>query len=347
MNRFSSLLVILGLFASCKNTSDKTAEGFKEDTIPVKLLKLSQQTAGQQIKTSGVFTTDNEAILSFKNGGVINKVYVKEGDAVQAGQILAILNPTEVNASLGQAKLSVEKAQRDFQRAQTLYRDSVATLEQLQNAETALRIAQEQLRAAQYNQNQTEIRATASGYVLKRFVNDGQVVGPGTAVLQLNRIGGSDWQLKVGVSDQQWADIVIGDSATITSEVLGGDISAVVYKKAEGIDPSSGVFSVMLKVLPGAYEKKIGAGMFAQATIHARKRFSHWQIPYDAILDGDAGKAFVFVTNDGKTAKQVAVKVDAIQQNVVSVSEGLADFQSLIVSGSAYLSDGSPIKVVE
>ncbi|WP_134091034.1 efflux RND transporter periplasmic adaptor subunit [Olivibacter sp. XZL3] len=347
MHRFCSLLLISALFASCKNASDQSSEGLKDDTIPVKLLALTQQASVQQIKTSGIFTTDNEVVVSFKNGGVVSKVYVKEGDAVNAGQLLASLNPTEVEANVSQAKLSAEKAKRDFERAAALFKDSVATLEQLQNAETALRIAQEQLRAANYNQSQTEIRATSSGYVLKRFVNDGQVVGPGTAVLQLNRTGESTWQLKVGVSDQQWASIALGDSATVSSDVLGSKISALVYKKSEGIDPASGVFTVMLKLAPGDYSKKIGTGMFAQAVIHAKQSRSYWQIPFDALLDGDAGKAFVFVTNDKKTAKQVEVKVDAIQQHDVLISEGLEDAQSLIISGSAYLTDGSPIKVVE
>src|SRR5690606_17545866 len=212
---------------------------------------------------------------------------------------------------------------------------------------TALRIAQEQLRAANYNRNQTEIRAASAGYVLKRFVNDGQVVGPGSPVLQLNRTGGSDWQLKVGVSDRQWSRIAVGDSAIISSEVLGNKVAALVYKKSEGIDPASGVFTIMLKLLPGDYGKKIGTGMFAQAVIQTKEDASHWQIPYDAILDGDAGKAFVFVTNDGKTARQVEVKVDAIQQNTVSISAGLENTPLLIISGSAYLTDGSPIKVVK
>lgn len=348
MNRISLLCLLLPLLiSSCGSSEKQSTEGLKEDTIPVKLQALAQRSSGQEIRTSGVFTTDNEAVVSFKNGGVINRVYVKEGDAVKAGQLLATLNPTEVDASVMQAKLSEEKARRDFKRAQQLYRDSVVTLEQFQNAETALRIAQEQLRAANYNLNQTEIRASATGFVLKRLVNDGQVVGPGTAVLQLNKTGGSDWQLKVGVSDKQWAAISLGDSAVVTSDIMDSAIPAVVYKKSEGIDPSSGVFTIMLKLTSANTEQKIGAGMFAQAIIKPKQQTAGWQIPYDAILDGDAGKAFVFVTNDGKIARRVEISVDAVQQDKVLVSAGLENARSLIISGSAYLTDGSPIKVVD
>jgi len=347
MNKLSFLyLLLILLMSSCGNSENKVSDGFKEDTIPVKLLSLSQGLSSQEIKTSGVFTTDNEAILSFKNGGVINKIYVKEGDPVKAGQLLATLNPTEVDASVSQAKLAAEKAQRDFNRAKQLYQDSVATLEQMQNAETAFRVAQEQLKAANYNQNQTEIRAANSGFVLNRLANDGQVVGPGTPILQLNNTNGNNWQLKVGISDSQWALAQLGDSATIMSEIAG-TIPAFVYKKSEGIDPSSGTFSVLLKISSTKLMQKIGAGMFAKATIKSHQHKEVWQVPYDAVLDGDAGKAFVFITNDNKTAKRVEVAVTAIQRDYVTVASGLENAQALIVSGSAYLTDGSPIRVVK
>ncbi|QNL49855.1 efflux RND transporter periplasmic adaptor subunit [Olivibacter sp. SDN3] len=347
MNKLSYLaLLLLSMIWSCGSSEKRSSNTVGEDTIPVQLLSLAQGVSGQNIKTSGVFTTDKETVLSFKNGGVIRSVYVKEGDAIKSGQLLASLDPTEIAAGLAQAKLSEEKALRDYQRATRLYRDSVATLEQLQNAETALQIAKEQMRSANFNQNQTEIRAAASGFVLNRLANDGQVVGPGTPVLQVNTTNGNDWQLKVGLSDQQWSLVKLGDSALIASEILGEEIPAYIHKKSEGIDPASGTFTVMLK-LAGDKAHKIGSGMFAHATIKPRNERKVWHIPYDAVLDGDAGAAYVFITEDGKTAKKVQVKVDEVQQEMVLVSAGLEQAEAVIVSGSAYLTDGSPIRVVE
>lgn len=347
MNKLSYLgILLLPMIWSCGNADKRSSNGIGEDTIPVQLLSLAQGISSQSIKTSGVFTTDKETVLSFKNGGVIRRVYVKEGDAIKRGQLLASLDPTEIDAGLAQARLSAEKALRDYQRAQQLYRDSVATLEQLQNAETALRIAKEQLRSADFNQHQTEIRAAASGFVLNRLANDGQVVGPGTPVLQVNTTDGNDWQLKVGLSDQQWSLVKLGDTALISSEILAEEIPAYVYKKSEGIDPASGTFTVMLKLI-GNKTHKIGSGMFAHAVIKPGNEQEVWHIPYDAVLDGDAGAAYVFVTEDGKTARKVQIKVDEVQQQMVLVSAGLEHAASVIVSGSAYLTDGSPIKVVK
>lgn len=336
----------LGFFVACGNAAKEDTTFGNSDTIPVRLLPLQQGQFEGRIETSGLFTSDDETVLSFKNGGIIGKIYVQEGDAVKKGQLLATLNPTEVNAAYGQAKLAAEKAARDYDRAKQLYADSVATLEQLENAETAFLVAREQLGAAQFNSGQTAIRAPGTGYVLRKLANEGQVVGPGTPILQTNSAQQSGWQLKVGLGDREWAAIALGDEAFVTFDALEGDsLAATVHKKSEGIDPSSGTFSVMLK-LSDKTDKSIGAGMFAKAVIIPKAQDSVWRIPFDAVLDADGGHAFVFVSNDGKHAKKIPIKLAGIQEDGVLVTKGLEQAKALIVAGSAYLTDGAPIKVI-
>lgn len=349
MNKKSILhsvaVAIAMLSVSCGNTKEDN-KTIQEDVIPVKLQLLEQGSDGSVVRASGAFTTDDETVLSFKTGGVINRVLVKEGDRVSRGQLLATLNLTEVNAGAQQAALAREKAERDYQRALKLYKDSVATLEQMQNARTALDVAKQQLKAASFNRTYSEIRAASGGYVLQRFANDGQVVGPGTPVLQVNGAGSSSWLVKVGVSDTQWAAISKGDAALVQSDAMPGQqLQAVVYKKPEGIDPASGTFIIQLK-LTGKNPASLASGMFAKAEIRPKQKSSStWMIPYDALLDGDAGKGYVFVSNDGKSAEKKEVKIGEIKKDKVVISSGLEGSKYLIISGSPYLNDGSRIKV--
>ncbi len=349
MNRrlvFPGIGVLCAMLAFSCGNSRRPDEKVQEDIIPVKVQTLKQGSDGSVIRASGLFTTDDETILSFKNGGVINSILVKEGDAVKAGQLLATLNLTEVNAGAQQAALAKEKAERDYQRAYKLYKDSVATLEQMQNARTAMEVAGQQLKAVTFNRRFSEIRATVSGYVLQRFANEGQVVGPGTPVLQINGAGKGEWLLKVGVSDRQWAAISKGDRASVQSDALPGKpLQAFVFKKSEGIDPSSGTFSIHLKIS----DKKVPAiasGMFAKAEIYpSEKKANTWTIPYDALLDGDGGTGYVFITNDGKHAEKIEVQVSEIRKDRVLITGGLEHAKYLIVSGSPYLNEGSEIKI--
>lgn len=66
---------------------------------------------------------------------------VEEGQAVRPGQLLAVLDLTEINAAVMQANQNVEKLQRDYDRVNNLHKENAATLEQLQNIATALEVA--------------------------------------------------------------------------------------------------------------------------------------------------------------------------------------------------------------
>lgn len=329
---------------ACKDK--KQEEVVTDDIIPVKVMSLQMDSLQQTINASGQFTTDDETNLSFKNGGIIRKIYVDVGDAVKKGQLLATVDLTEINAMSQQASLGYAKAQRDYERAVNLYKDSVATLEQMQNAKTALDIARQQYIGAGFNQNNSEIRATQSGFVLRRFAQDGQITGPGTPVLQINGAANGNWILKAGVSDKQWSAIAVGDKAVITTDALEGKtFSAKVIKKSEGIDPMSGTFIIHLQITDGD-KKGIAAGLFGKAIITPSRTTEAWAIPYDALLDSDKNTGYVFITNDDSTVQKISVQISNVANGKVIINTGLENVKHLIISGSAYLNEDSKIKVL-
>lgn len=316
------------------------------DPIPVKVITLAKGGTESRIKVSGQLTTEDETVLGFKTGGVVRSVLVKEGDPVKKGQLLATLDLTEINSAVAQAELGLEKAQRDYQRATNLYRDSVATLEQLQNSETALAVAKRQLESASFNKSFSEIHANANGFVLRKFVNAGQVVSIGDPVLQTNAVSNGKWILKVGVSDKQWAVIKLQDEATVTLDAFSTHpFKARVTRKSEVSDPATGAFTAELTLQTEGY--KLATGMFGSAVLQSGGTVTSWNIPYEAVLDADDAEGFVFVTSDNKTAKRIPVVIESFNGKTMRITGGLEDNQSLIISGSAYLIDKSPIRITK
>lgn len=312
------------------------------EPIPVKVLQLQKTSTNSVVTASGQVTTEDETLLAFKTPGVVDKVYVKEGDHVRKGQLLASLDLTEINAVVAQAGHNVEKMERDFHRVSNLYKDSVATLEQLQNVETALSVAKEQLQAATFNRSFSTIHAPANGYVLKKFVNGGQVVGVGDPVLLTNSASQGEWILKVGVSDREWSSIRINDKATITIDAFENKVfNASVTRKSETADPQTGAFTVELQIKSEGV--KLATGMFGAAEIHSADKQSSWSVPYESVLDANGGEGFVFITSDNRTAKKQPVVIESFNGTSMRISSGLENAEALIVSGSAYLSDNSPI----
>ena len=345
----TSLALVTIVAVVIQACTDSKGEGQRipkiTEAIPVKVVTLEKSKATNTIHASGQLTTDDETMLSFKTPGIVNAVYVKEGDQVKKGQLLAMLDLTEINAGVAQARHAFEKAERDYNRVTNLYKDSVATLEQLENAETGMAVAKEQLQAAMFNKSFSEIHAPASGYVLKKFVNPGQVVGVGDPIVLTNGAQSGNWKLKVGVSDKQWSDIKLNTKARITIDAFPDrSLEGSVSRKSETSDAQTGSFTIELDVKVDGL--KLARGMFGAAEINAGESASTWRIPYEAVLDANGNEGFVFITSDNNIARKQPVTIESFDGNSVRVSKGLEEAQALIIAGSAYLTDGSPIKVV-
>jgi RND family efflux transporter MFP subunit len=267
-------------------------------SIPVKVSPIVMSENKIDIHGTGQFTTDDETLLSFKTSGIINQILVSEGDYIKQGQLLATLDLTEINTEVTQAKLAYEKALRDFERVQRLLADSVATLEQSQNSKTALDIASQNLQAAEFNKDYSLIRAVSNGYVLKKFANPGQQISSGSPVLQTNGTGKGNWKLKVALSDRDWATVQEDDRVEIITPVQPERLyQAHVKRKAKVADTMTGTYLVEIEFSETAPDH-LASGMFGTAIIHSSTTQPTWYIPYDAILDANGGKGFVFVTKD-------------------------------------------------
>jgi RND family efflux transporter MFP subunit len=278
---------------------------------------------------------------------VIDRILVSEGDKVKRGQLLATTKSTEISAQVQQVQLGVQKAERDYQRVLNLYNDSVATLEQLQNAKTGLEIARQNLSQASFNQQYSKIYATQDGFVIRKMKNEGELSEPGAPVLVLGGVSNSSaWILSTGVADKEWALIDKGNPATISFEAFPGkSFQAVVSRKGLAADPADGTFPIELQVSFG--KEQPATGMFGKASIKSMITQNGYTIPYESLLEANGKTGFVFASNDGKSVKKVEVLIGQINNNTVQVLSGLEGYAYIVSSGSPYLNDQSIITAIK
>ena len=342
---FIPLFLILSLLASCGKKKEVKKALIEDDIIAVKLADVSHANSTEAIKASGLVGSLQEARLSFKTGGIIEKIFVKEGQNVRKGQLLATLNLTEINAQVQQASESVQKAERDLKRVTNLYRDSVATLEQVQNLTTALSVAKQSLQIASYNQGYSKIYASNNGVIVKKLMNEGELAGPGTPVFFMNASGANDWVIKVGVADKDWTRLRMGDRATVTLDAFPEQIfTAIVSNLSQGADQSSGLYQAELKL--NTQGKKIATGLFGKAQITPSVIQKHTSIPIEAIVEGNGDEASVYVIENGK-ARKLPIQLAGVDNTRAFITSGLAGVSQVITDGSAYLVEGSKVKVVK
>jgi RND family efflux transporter MFP subunit len=346
MNIKNSLLAaVLSVLVAC--SPSKKQENTTEETIPVRIVQIHKEAFSPSITTSGVVASDKEARLSFKIGGIIKQLYVKEGDVVRPGQLLASLDLAEINAQQKQADAAYEKAKRDFDRVSRLYNDSAATLELYQNAKTGLDVAQETLNQVRFNSKYAAITSNISGKVVKKLANEGEITAPGAPIYIIQASGADSWVLKAGVSDKDWARLSLGDEATISFDAYPAEkISANVSLLPDAADPYTGTFPIELS-LSTQSALILGSGLVGEAHIRPRRTKEVWIIPIEALQEANKDQGVVYaLSNDRKSVRRIAVTIAGVYGKTVAIASGLDSVEHLITDGSAYLTPSSKINII-
>jgi RND family efflux transporter MFP subunit len=342
MSKFYNYLVFsICLLLAC---SSENTDQNKEVAILVKKARVVKEAIPTSIFTSGILVSDNETRLSFKVGGLVNNIAVQEGQKVDKDQVLAVLNLSEIKAQVSLARNNYDKTMRDLKRIENLYQDSVATLEQKQNAKTAVDVAYANLQIAEFNLTHAVIRAPVQGIILKKFVEKNELVSPGQPVLIFGS-SGKHWRVKVGITERDIIKLQLNDSAYVSFDVYPDiQFPARIVELAGAADPYTGTFEAGIQLDPLDY--KLISGFVARVTIVTSRKEWYHTIPLDALYEADGTQASVFfVEEDGGTAKKQWVELGPISGTRVATRAGLENIKEVISSGTAYLYEGASVKI--
>ncbi|TSA25660.1 MAG: efflux RND transporter periplasmic adaptor subunit [Bacteroidetes bacterium] len=335
-----SLLVIVLILTGC-NRQEVTDRQEKVHRVTVTEVKM--QEISQPIRASGKLSSREETKLSFKTGGVIEKIRVAEGEAVRKGTLLASLNLTEINARTEQADQAFRKAERDYKRVENLYHDSVATLENLQDAGTALEVARTNVDIARFNLKYSTIEAPANGKILLKLAEESEIVSAGQPVFLFGSSEG-DWVVRVSLTDRDIILVNLGDPALVYFDAYPGKaISATVSETGKSADPYTGTYEVELTIKPVLLE--LASGFVAQAEILPPQSDSCLMVPVDALVEAEGNSGYLFVARDSVAEKR-KVTIRRVE-GMVCVTSGLDKGERVVMEGAPYLSDGDKIQLVK
>lgn len=342
------IILTIGIWSCTSEAGKAPAEKITDsDLIAVSLAPVEKVEKTLPIEVSGVISSSAEVRLAFKTGGIIDRMFVREGQMVRRGQLLATLDMTEINANVNLAKLSVEKTERDLGRANKLYADTASTLEQLQNAQTGSRLANENLSIARFNSTHAKIIATIDGTVTSKIANEGETVGPGNPVYVLSSNRSQDWIVKVGVTDKNWTRLQTGNKAAIQIEAYPGQIfSGTISQLAQSADPMTKLYEIEIRINPEG--KRLASGLFAKVILSPAKRQSYTRVPIEAIAEGNGKSGFVYVPDSSKgknghfPVRKLPVQIGFIDGDKVLITNEL-NMHQVIAAGSAFLTETSTV----
>ena len=333
-----SLLII---FSGCKPTDQQETEANK--AIRVRIQSAEYKEYKLPVRATGMLSTATEMKLSFKTGGIVKRLHVREGSAVKRGEVLVELDLSEVRAQVNQAYIGLEKAGRELSRAKNLYRDSVVTLELYQNAESAWELAKSQVQIADFNLKHSTITAPSDGKIQKILVENSEMIGPGYPAI-LFASTEDDWVVRAALTDKDVVKLTLGNSAKVYMDAYPEiPFRAIVTELGTVADPVCATYEVELlivKAKPG-----FRTGFISRAEIFPATVNRSLVLPIHSLIDATDNRAFLFVHRDGKAEKR-RVRTGAIIGEEVVILEGLNEGEEVITDGAKYLRQDSEVEII-
>jgi RND family efflux transporter MFP subunit len=263
-----------------KGTSAAASAPASELTLELALnetITVAEHLLARSVPVSGTVKAVKTAAVKVRVAGEIQGLSLREGDAVKAGQVLARIDPTEVQARLRQAreqadaaKAQVDIAQRQFDNNQSLVQQGFISKTALENAMASLNGAKSTYQAAsaavdvvKRSLDDTVLRAPITGLVATRALQNGERAGIDTKVFDIVDV--SVMELEAVLAPQDAAAVRVGQAAKISLDgPLKETIEAKVVRISPSTQPGSRGVLVFLSLAPHPALKH---GLYAQGDV--------------------------------------------------------------------------------
>ena len=286
------------------------------------------------------------------SGGRIVRVLVDAGTWVRAGQVLAVIDRSvqaqqvaQMAAQVDSARANAALAQSNYERAVALQGRGFVSKAEIDSkkatrdaAYAQVRVAQAQLSSMRAEVNRLNVVAPASGLILARSVEVGQVVGAGSPAL-FRLAEGGQMEMRAQLAQQDLALVRVGIPATVTPVGSGRTLSGQVWQVAPVIDPESRLGDVRIAV---PYDPSMRPGGFAEAKITAGTTTAP-MLPQSAVLSDDRGN-YVYIINAKNQVERRDIKIGTVGDNGVTIAAGLSGNEAVVLSAGPFLNPGQKVK---
>ena len=349
-------LLVIGIavmMSGSKSKEQAAASAAAAGQVPtVTVVVPGRSQVGRTISASGPLGARRDQPVGIAGaGGRVVRVLVDAGSWVHAGQVLAIVDRSVQAQQAAQLAAQIEAAKADAALAQANYDRALALKDRgfVSKAEidskkatrdaayAQVRVAQAQLGATRAQIAQLNVTAPASGLVLQRSVEVGQIVSPGSGALFRIAEGGQ-MEMRAQLAQQDLALVHVGMPAQVTPVGATQSVSGNVWQVAPVIDPQSRLGEVRIAV---PYAVSMRPGGYAEAKITAGQT-SAPMLPQSAVLSDEKGN-YVYIANGKNEVERRDITIGSVTENGVTIAAGLSGNEAVVLSAGPFLNPGQKI----
>ncbi|GGW58870.1 RND family efflux transporter MFP subunit [Winogradskyella epiphytica] len=312
-------------------------------------IKVNTEVFEHVLELQGNVTTKDLLTVTPEFNGILTKVYVKEGQSVRKGQILAKIDDGGLSQQLAQLKIQAELAKTTYERQKRLWEQNIGSEIQFLQAQSNYQAQQESVNQLNKQIAKTTVIAPFSGTIDDIITEQGSVVAAGQTPL-MRIVNLDNMYIETEVPERYVSDVTKGKSVSVNIPVLGKIIETKIRQAGDFINPANRTFKVEVEI-PND-DKSIKPNLTARLKINDYTNENAILIPQSVVSENSEGEQYVYIVTDKSdknigTAKRVIIKTGKTQDDIIEVLKGLETGAEIIQEGARSVKDGQSVEVLK
>ena len=337
VNQIDFLQKDLNTIISALNRLDSSKKRVFVTVIPVKTSKIKNK-----ISLQSIIKTNQNIVLQPEFTGPISNIKVVEGQSVNKGDVLMIVDDGGLEQSVEFQKEQLKLSKTIFERQSRLWEDKIGSEIEYLEAKTAFKTQKSRYSQLNEQLQKSVITAPFDGEIDDIFIELGELVTPGQSPL-LRLISTSEMYLEAEVPEKYLKSVSVGTPVEIEIPVLNKKINTKVSFIGKHINTVNRTFRVVVKI-----KKTDSLSPNLISTLHIFDYINNNAliIPTNIISENSDGSEYVYSVNNNNTAQKIFIKTGNEENGYVEVIEGLKENDIIINEGARLVKEGQAVQIV-
>ncbi len=332
---------LIAMLVSCRDKNEKHSEIVKY----VKTTEVKSGSGNKFYSFSGKVEELKEVNLSFRVGGPMTILNVREGDYVKEGDIIAEIDSRDYIIKYNQAKAAYEQSKSEFSRYEELYKINKISANNYEKFKTAYINSENIYNAAHNAMKDTKLKAPFSGYIHKKYAERHETVAPGVKIVSI--IDMSELDISIQLTELQLSAFDYVENIYCSIKGAREDKLAVKVKSVNKKTNRADLYGVKLSLENPS--NKIKPGMSADVYVeYNNKKHNNILIPTSSIFSIEQD-AYVWIYNSSsKVVNKRKIKIGALTNNgETEVLSGLKAGDIIVCAGVHSLIENQKVQLVK
>ncbi|MGN7513638.1 MAG: efflux RND transporter periplasmic adaptor subunit [Allomuricauda sp.] len=314
----------------------------------VTTIEVHPQKFDHYLELQGDVMTKQNVLIYPEMSGTLNRVYVKEGQKVSKGQLLATIDDGGLSSQLAQLRTQAELSKTTFERQKRLWEQNIGSEIQYLQAKTNYEAQQSAVKQMESQVGKSSIRAPFAGIIDDVIKDEGTVVSPGPGAEVFRIVNLSNMYIEVEVPESHLPNVTAGKDVKVYFPVLGDSVATKIRQTGNFINPSNRSFTAEIPV--PSHEGKIKPNLTARVMINDYTSENAILIPQSILSENAEGEQYVFlveadsIQND-PVAKKVVIQTGKTQGDYVEVLSGINEGDAIIDEGARSVKEGQKVNI--